>query len=104
MLDHLKKLAAHIESLDSGSKDAAAIYWAIDEIKCLNDILLSVRVKLENALEDIMADVGREGNSGSNHDALYAMRYRYLRDKGLIFFQKTGSEVDGMVDAMMQGK
>lgn len=36
MLDHLKNLAAHLESLDSGSKDAEAIRWAIAEIERLN--------------------------------------------------------------------
>jgi hypothetical protein len=35
MLEHLKTLAAHLESLDSGSKDAAAIKWAVAEIERL---------------------------------------------------------------------
>ena len=33
MLDHLKKLGAHITSLDSGSVDAKAIQWAVTEIE-----------------------------------------------------------------------
>lgn len=32
MRDHLEKLAAHIENLDSGSKDAKAIRWGLAEI------------------------------------------------------------------------
>jgi hypothetical protein len=35
MREHLEKLAAHLESLDSGSKDAKAIRWALDEITAL---------------------------------------------------------------------
>lgn len=32
MREHLEKLATHLESLDSGSADAKAIRWALDEM------------------------------------------------------------------------
>lgn len=43
MLEHLKKLAAHLESLDSKSKDAKAIRWAISEIEGHEQALIDAR-------------------------------------------------------------
>ena len=44
MLDHLKALGDHIASLDSGSKDAMAIRWAVNEIERLrSDLAISAK-------------------------------------------------------------
>ena len=46
MIDHLTKLAEHLESLDSGSADAKAIRWALSEIESLEQ-------RLEDASETL---------------------------------------------------
>lgn len=40
MREHLEKLAAHLEGLDSESSDAKAIRWALAEIDRLESELL----------------------------------------------------------------
>ncbi len=43
MREHLEKLAAHLESLDSESGDAKAIRWALAEIDSLEEQLADCR-------------------------------------------------------------
>jgi hypothetical protein len=54
MKEHLEKLAAHLEGLDSGSADAKAIRWALSEID-----------RLEEAADAARADGWEEGHQAA---------------------------------------
>ncbi len=42
-----------------------------------------------------------QSDSDADQDALDAARYRFVRDRGLIFFKETGKAVDDRIDAAM---
>ena len=46
MREHLEKLAAHLECLDSESGDAKAIRWALAEIGSLEERLADCRERV----------------------------------------------------------
>lgn len=48
MIEHLNKLATHLEGLDSASTDAKAIRWAVTEIAFLSGSLEIAREGLKD--------------------------------------------------------
>ncbi len=53
MREHLEKLAAHLESLDSESGDAKAIRWALAEIDKIAVMTTEAHDKWEECLNEI---------------------------------------------------
>ncbi|HEX7767086.1 MAG TPA: hypothetical protein VF443_10255 [Nitrospira sp.] len=52
MLEHLRKLGDHIANMDNGSKDAAAIKWAVER-------LIATKTAADAILAPMTAEFGR---------------------------------------------